>query len=175
MSRGAGEIAVTVSADVDYSVDIPEDAASWLRYSGLKTRAIRPDELVFHCDRNEGESARSAVVGFVNKAAGIHEKVVIFQEGIVHTLQTHSVGNRIKIVIMGDGFTKDDLTASEGEAMSSFDKWADRTMKILPRSLTGHSGTGSMCILSRSSRTGGILTAARPLRASSERKSYRRQ
>lgn len=127
MSRGAGEIAVTVSADVDYSVDIPEDAASWLRYSGLKTRAMRQDELVFHCDRNEGESARSAVVGIVNKAAGIHEKVVIFQEGIVHTLQTHSVGNGIKIVIMGDGFTKDDLTASEGEAMSSFDKWADRT------------------------------------------------
>lgn len=129
MSRGAGEIAVTVSADVDYSVDIPEDAASWLRYSGLKTRAMRQDELVFHCDRNEGESARSAVVGIVNKAAGIHEKVVIFQEGIVHTLQTHSVGNGIKIVIMGDGFTKDDLTASEGESMSSFDKWADRTME----------------------------------------------
>ena len=43
MSRGAGEIAVTVSADVDYSVDIPEDAASWLRYSGLKPTAKRPD------------------------------------------------------------------------------------------------------------------------------------
>ncbi len=127
--RGAGEISVVVSSDVDYSVAVPENAASWLRYSGLKTRAMRQDELVFHCDRNDGESARSAVVGIISKAAGIHEKVVIFQEGIVHTLQTHSVGNGIKIVIMGDGFTKEDLTASEGEDMSLFDKWADRTME----------------------------------------------
>lgn len=127
--RGAGEISVDVSADVDYSVVIPENAASWLRYSGLKTRAMRQDKLVFHCDSNDGESARSAVVGIISKAAGIQEKVVIFQEGIVHTLQTHSVGNGIKIVIMGDGFAKEDLATSEGEEMSLFDKWAERTME----------------------------------------------
>ncbi len=36
------------------------------------------------------------------------KNVVIFQEGIVHTLQTHSVGNGIKSSDHGDGFTRND-------------------------------------------------------------------
>ncbi len=129
MTRNSGDFTVTVSADVDYSVNIPEEAVSWLKCSGRNTRAMRQDQLVFHCERNDGESARSAVVRIESKSAGIAGEIVIVQEGIVSTLQTHSVGKGIKIVIMGDGFTKDDLTASEGEVMSSFDKWADRTME----------------------------------------------
>lgn len=127
--RHEGNFVVSLDANIDFDVNVPSEASSWLKYSGISTRSMKREELVFHCGRNDGESSRVAVVGVENKAAGISEKIVITQEGIVHTLQTHSVGNGIKIVIMGDGFTKDDLTASQGEVMSSFDKWADRTME----------------------------------------------
>lgn len=125
----SGDFTVPVSTDVDYSVEIPEDAASWLKYSGLKTRAMRQDELVFHCEKNKNGSPRSAIVRIVNKAAGISEKIVVFQKGIVNTLQTHSVGKGIKIVIMGDGFTEEDCTPDDLTGTSFFDKWADHTME----------------------------------------------
>ncbi len=131
VTRHEGDFTVTLDANIDYSVNIPAEAASWLKYTGLATRSMRRENLVFHCGRNDGESARTAVVGIENKAAGVSEKIVITQDGIVRTLQTHTVGKGIKIVVMGDGYTKDDLTAPAGADMSLFDKWADRAMEEL--------------------------------------------
>jgi len=131
LSRHEGDFVVALDANIDFSVNIPSDAASWLKFSGFSTRSMQREELVFHCGRNDSEAPRTAVVSIENKGAGISEKIVITQEGIVHTLQTHTVGRGVKIVIMGDGYTREDLTARSGETMSLFDKWADRAMEEL--------------------------------------------
>lgn len=131
MTRHGGDFTVTLEANIDFYVNIPEEAASWLKFSGFKTRSMRQEELAFHCGRNEGEGARTAVVGIENKSAGISEKIVVTQDGVVRTLQSHTVGSGVKVVIMGDGYTKEDLTAPEGSEVSLFDRWADRAMEEL--------------------------------------------
>lgn len=132
LARHEGDFVVALDANIDFSVNIPAEAASWLKFSGFNTtRSMRREELVFHCGRNDSEDARTAVVGIENKGAGISEKIVVTQDGIVRTLQTHTVGKGVKIVIMGDGYTREDLTAKSGENMSLFDKWADRAMEEL--------------------------------------------
>ena len=129
LTRHGGSFVVSLDTSVDYHVTIPEEAASWLSLSGNATRSMRRDELTFLCSANDGEASRSAVVAFENKSLGLSRKIVVTQDGIVHTLQSHSSGNGIKLVIMGDGFTKEDLTPSAGADASSFDIWAARTME----------------------------------------------
>lgn len=129
LTRHESDFVVSLDTSVDFQVNIPEEAASWLSLSDNATRSMRREDLTFHCSANDGDAARSAAVTFENKSLGLSQKIVVTQDGIVRALQEHSVGNGIRLVIMGDGFTKEDLTSSAGSNSSLFDTWAERTME----------------------------------------------
>ena len=63
-----GVYEVNLNANVDYSVSVPSEAASWLSYSGVQTKAMRQDKLGFRCSQNFGPDPRSAVVTITDKA-----------------------------------------------------------------------------------------------------------
>lgn len=75
-----GTYEVNLNANVDYSVSIPDEAASWLSYSGVQTKAMRQDKLEFHCSQNYGPDPRSAVVTITDKSNEITVKISITQK-----------------------------------------------------------------------------------------------
>lgn len=75
-----GTYEVNLNANVDYSVSIPDEAASWLSYSGVQTKAMRQDKLEFHCTQNYGPDPRSAVVTITDKSNEITVKISITQK-----------------------------------------------------------------------------------------------
>lgn len=75
-----GVYEVNLNTNVDYSVSIPSEAASWLSYSGVQTKAMRQDKLGFHCSQNFGPDPRSAVVTISDKAKENTVKISITQK-----------------------------------------------------------------------------------------------
>ena len=55
-----GEIVVTVATNIEYSVDIPKEAQSWI--SLADTRAVRLEKIVFSVAANDTMAERSAVI-----------------------------------------------------------------------------------------------------------------
>ena len=74
-----GVYEVNLDANVDYSVSIPDEAASWLSYSGIRTKAMRQDRLEFRCTQNYGPGPRSAVITITDKANENTVKISITQ------------------------------------------------------------------------------------------------
>ena len=75
-----GVYEVNLNTNVDYSVSIPSEAASWLSYSGVQTKAMRQDKLGFHCSQNFGPDPRSAVVTISDKAKENTVRISITQK-----------------------------------------------------------------------------------------------
>ena len=60
-----GEIKVKITTNIDYTVDIPKNAQSWLTLAN--TRALREDNLTFNVAKNETYDTREAVVRLLDK------------------------------------------------------------------------------------------------------------
>lgn len=122
-----GVINVKLLTNQDYSVEIPENAQSWITH--VFTKTVREDDVVLAiAPIPSGTQPRSAVVRFVGK--NIDKSIMISQrskilldseidlgptdgfddpeEGIV-VLQTATIGTGADIIIMGDGFSKRDF------------------------------------------------------------------
>ena len=79
-SGKAGDYGVYLDTNVDYEVSVPSEAAGWLTYSGISTKAMRQDTLRFHCTQNFGPDVRSAVVKVVYKAGADTVKITVTQK-----------------------------------------------------------------------------------------------
>ena len=75
-----GVYEVNLNTNVDYSVSVPSEAASWLSYSGVQTKAMRQDKLGFRCSQNFGPDPRSAVVTITDKANESTVRISITQK-----------------------------------------------------------------------------------------------
>lgn len=71
---------VNLDTNVDYDVNIPAEASSWLSYDGLQTKAMRQDRLDFHVAQNFGPDPRTAVVTITDKAKENTVKISITQK-----------------------------------------------------------------------------------------------
>ena len=69
---------VTLTTNLDYSVDIPENAESWIAL--IETRATRDETLVFNISANEGPS-RFATVSLKNEYEETVQTIVFRQAG----------------------------------------------------------------------------------------------
>lgn len=75
-----GVYEVSLNTNVDYSVSVPAEAASWLSYSGIQTKAMRQDKLMFTCSQNYGPEPRTAVVTIKDESNENIVKISITQK-----------------------------------------------------------------------------------------------
>lgn len=75
-----GTYEVNLDTNVDYDVNIPAEASSWLSYDGVQTKAMRQDRLGFHVAQNFGPDPRTAVVTITDKAKENTVKISITQK-----------------------------------------------------------------------------------------------
>ena len=81
-----GDIQVNVTTNIEYSVNIPDDAQAWL--SVADTRAVRNEKLTFTVAENYAEE-RSAVVTLLDGDKKELQSIVFSQKGaIIDTTQT---------------------------------------------------------------------------------------
>ncbi len=74
-----GVVVVTVSTNLEYSVEIPEEAQSWL--SIANTRAIRLEKLTFTVAKNEADAERRAIVKLLGSDNAELQSLLFVQEG----------------------------------------------------------------------------------------------
>lgn len=80
VDQSGGSLNVFINTNTDYSIEIPEDAHSWLRYEGLRSLTERTETLHFTLRENPNSTLRSTVVKF--KAGGtIMRSITIVQKG----------------------------------------------------------------------------------------------
>ena len=79
LPRAAGSQEVKVETNIDYVVDIPDDAQSWLSVSSTRS-AMRTDTLTFHLTENKG-FARQTVVSLKNNAGKTLQTIALKQAG----------------------------------------------------------------------------------------------
>ena len=72
-----GEINVKVTANIDYTVDIPKNAQSWL--SLVDSRALREEDLTFKVAKNETYDTREAVVRLLDKERKVLQSFTVVQ------------------------------------------------------------------------------------------------
>ena len=71
------EITVELKTNIDYDVQIPGDAASWV--SLITTRALRTDRLTFRIEANTGDADRSAKIAVKDKNSTLSDTITILQ------------------------------------------------------------------------------------------------
>ena len=71
------EITVELKTNIDYDVQIPDDAASWV--SLITTRALRTDRLTFRIEANTGDADRSAKIAVKDKNSPLSDTITILQ------------------------------------------------------------------------------------------------
>lgn len=76
-----GSVTLTLVTNIDYSIQIPAEAKSWL--SCTKTRATTIEKLTFNIAKNEAETARSAIVTLVDSKNKTLERITFSQKGNV--------------------------------------------------------------------------------------------
>ena len=75
-----GTYEVNLDTNVDYDVNIPAEASSWLSYDGVQTKAMRQDRLGFRVAQNFGPDPRAAVVTITDKSKENTVKISITQK-----------------------------------------------------------------------------------------------
>lgn len=126
---GRSIIQVDLKTNVDYSVHIPEEYVSWiLQGEPSNTKSLQDKSEVFTIEEGSTEGARKGLIIF--SSGELKDTVTVFQaqkkapiddsdkpyestdfsrDGEVLRLQQASAGNRINIVIIGDGFIDKDM------------------------------------------------------------------
>lgn len=105
------ELTVSLSSNIELETVIPE-GTDWIRR--VETKAMTERKLVFRLDRNETEKVRSVEIGLKMGETMLPYKITVNQmhvteDGMVVTLQKATSGIGIDIIIMGDGYTKEDI------------------------------------------------------------------
>ena len=75
-----GMFEITVATNIEYSVDIPQEAKSWLNV--IDTRAVRFEDVLFHATANTTSEARSAVVRMLDSNNNELLSLTIIQKGV---------------------------------------------------------------------------------------------
>lgn len=83
VGNAGGKVTIPVSANVDYTVNIPESAASWIHLAG-STKALAPSTIELIIDGNTGEQ-RAATVSIV-PSLGETKNIQIVQAGAGETI-----------------------------------------------------------------------------------------
>ena len=79
VEAGGGTIVVCLSTDLEYIVDIPEEAQSWL--SIADTRTIRMEKLTFTVAKNEKDTERSVIVKLLSSDNVELQNLLFIQKG----------------------------------------------------------------------------------------------
>lgn len=79
VGANGGVVVVTVSTNLEYSVEIPEEAQSWL--SIANTRAILLEKLTFTVAKNEADAERRAIVKLLGSDNAELQSLLFVQEG----------------------------------------------------------------------------------------------
>ena len=79
VGANGGVVVVAVSTNLEYSVEIPEEAQSWL--SIANTRAIRLEKLTFTVAKNEADAERRAIVKLLGSDNAELQTLLFVQEG----------------------------------------------------------------------------------------------
>ena len=77
VSTEGGEFSVELKTNIDYDVQIPGDAASWV--SLITTRALRTDRLTFRIEANTGDADRSAKIAIKDKNSNLSDTITFIQ------------------------------------------------------------------------------------------------
>lgn len=109
-----GEVELPYISNVSCSVDIPEEAQSWISVAAdVDTKAMERRSIRLVLEPNNGPE-REAVVVLHNDDRSLTLEFRIYQkpavthiDGYVETLQLAETGNGIDIVLMGDAYTAD--------------------------------------------------------------------
>ena len=80
VGANGGVVVVAVTTNLEYSVEIPEEAQSWL--SVADTRAIRMEKLTFTVTKNEADAERSAVVKLLGSDNTELQSLSFVQKGV---------------------------------------------------------------------------------------------
>lgn len=85
---GAQEI--KLSTNLDYTVEIPEDAQSWLSLAP-ESRALREDIITFHISANEGIS-RFATIALQDEQGNVLQTIIFRQLGTCTEIHVETKG-----------------------------------------------------------------------------------
>lgn len=71
-----GDLYVIITANQDYTVSIPSDAAKWITYSveSTETDGIKEDVVIFTVSKNYAAESRSAVISVYDEAGNLADK-----------------------------------------------------------------------------------------------------
>ncbi len=95
-------VSVNIDTDIEYSIEIPEDAESWLSISGITTRsAMRYEAITFNLASNSDQT-RYATVPIINNKGVVLETIAFEQAG-----EISSFSDTIRVLAIGNSFSVD--------------------------------------------------------------------
>lgn len=115
----AENLMVPVQTNVDYSVEIPQEA-TWLTYTGSVpgTKAMRSDSLSFLFDKNIGPDVRTAVVT-VKDGSGNNEVKITFTQNVWDYIDITDSNLKAALVAGFDKNGDGEISISEAAAATS--------------------------------------------------------
>ena len=112
VAAGGGDVHVHVSANADYTLEIPAAASSWLSVAG--NEGARPENLVFTAQTNESINDREARIVLKDTEGHAMGEIIIRQKGdrVSGLLEVHvpSIGE-LDAVLYDAGYNFEDITA----------------------------------------------------------------
>lgn len=111
-----GVYEVSLNTNVDYSVSVPAEAASWLSYSGIQTKAMRQDKLMFSCSQNFGPEPRTAVVTIKDESNANIVKISITQN-VWDAVEIPDANFKAALVERFDKDSDGEISREEAEAV----------------------------------------------------------
>ena len=95
-----GEVAVKVTTNLEYTVEIPAEAKAWL--SVADTRAVREETLTFTVAKNETFDERSATVELKGADGKVLQSISFKQKGEEKVFDTDGEGNYVVEAVGGE-------------------------------------------------------------------------
>ncbi|MBQ4278718.1 MAG: hypothetical protein IJC16_02020 [Rikenellaceae bacterium] len=124
IARGGEQIAIEVQANGTYEVSVPQPFRTWISEVPAPPdarSALRRESVTLLIDANPDDMPRRGQVVIHSAGLGLSDTATIWQDGAtsidgyVSIWQQSTHNPPVKIVIMGDGFNKDDITSGKYE------------------------------------------------------------
>lgn len=127
VSQKGGIVAVTLTTNLDYIVNIPEMAKNWI--SHVATKAVRTDTLEFSVIENPADTARTADITLYSEEAGFSKTFTVLQYGKLTLPDDEEtpadtnmiitfIDKNVKSVLVSNFDTNSDGEISVGEAQA---------------------------------------------------------
>lgn len=121
-----GEVVVPVVTNVDYTVDIEEEAKSWISYTITKAGEVRNEKLVLTVEKNLTPETRSALIELKDAAGSVIQSFTVKQESGVYTEPVFEDEAFGKWVMRNFDTNKDEhLSAEEASKVNSITIYMD--------------------------------------------------